>query len=74
MSSTNKDPETGNTQSADVGSGSGNVSQNQSGRNNSQSIKIGGGTGGKTPSVAQTQTGANRQQSVTMDGKKVDTK
>lgn len=74
LSSTQKDAETGNTQSVDVNGASGNISQNQSGRNNSQSIKIGGDGSGKTPSVTQTQTGANRKQSVVIDGKKVETK
>ena len=74
VSSTQKDAETGNTQSADVsGGGSGNVSQNQSGRNNSQSMNISGSASGKTPTVTQSQTGANRKQSITVDGKKVDT-
>lgn len=75
ISSTQNDATTGNKQSADVsGGGSGNISQNQSGRNNNQSIKIGGNTGGKLPTVTQSQTGADKKQSIMVDGKKVDAK
>ncbi|MEO8135787.1 MAG: hypothetical protein ABI831_17650, partial [Betaproteobacteria bacterium] len=74
VSSTQDDPSTGNTQSVNADSG-GNISQNQSGRNNAQSIEIGGNVnGGKTPSVTQTQTGANKKQSIVVDGKKVEKK
>lgn len=52
----------------------GNISQNQSGRNNSQSIVIGGSAPGGTPSLTQSQTGANRKQSIRIEGKKVETK
>ncbi len=71
--SSQTDPKTGNTQSVDAG-GSGNISQNQSGRSNAQSIVIGGTAGGGTPSVTQSQTGADRTQSIVIDGKKVETK
>ena len=75
ISSTQNDPTTGNKQSADVsGGGSGNISQNQSGRNNNQSINIGGNTGGKLPTVTQAQTGADKKQSIVVDGKKVEQK
>ncbi|CAN5187478.1 hypothetical protein BH11PSE11_BH11PSE11_19750 [soil metagenome] len=73
LSSTQKDDKTGNTQSVNVDGGSGNIAQNQSGRNNSQSINIGGNTSSKLPTVTQTQTGADRKQSVKIDGKKVET-
>ena len=63
----------GNQQSISVGSGaSGNISQSQSGVNNSQSISI-GSTDGKT-NITQSQTGVNKSQSITIDGKKVETK
>ena len=75
LESTQKDPKTGNIQSADVsGGGSGNISQNQSGRNNNQSISIGGSTSSKLPTVTQSQTGADKKQSIVVDGKKVDAK
>jgi len=60
----------GNTQSVKA-DGGGNISQNQSGRNNNQSINVGPGVSG-TPSVTQTQTGANKKQSIVVDGKKVE--
>ena len=69
ISSTQSDPETGNQQSADV-SGSGNISQRQSGRNNSQTLVIDGSSG--TPSITQSQTGVNRKQSIKIDGKKIE--
>ena len=70
VDSTQSDAETGNTQSVKA-DGGGNISQNQSGRNNNQSINIGAGVSG-TPSVTQSQTGANKKQSVVVDGKKVE--
>ena len=70
VDSTQSDSETGNTQSVKA-DGGGNISQNQSGRNNNQSINIGPGVSG-TPSVTQSQTGANKKQSVVVDGKKVE--
>lgn len=74
VSSTQSDPKTGNKQSVEADSG-GNINQSQSGRNNSQSIVIGGNVnGGKLPSVNQTQTGANKEQSIVVDGKKVEKK
>ncbi len=74
VSSTQDDPSTGNSQSVNADSG-GNISQNQSGNNNKQSIDIGGNVnGGKAPSVTQTQTGSNRKQSIVVDGKKVEKK
>ena len=70
VDSTQSDSETGNTQTVKA-DGGGNISQNQSGRNNNQSINIGPGVSG-TPSVTQSQTGANKKQSVVVDGKKVE--
>lgn len=70
VDSTQTDAETGNTQSVKA-DGGGNISQNQSGRSNNQSISIGPGVSG-TPSVTQTQTGANKKQSIVVDGKKVE--
>ena len=64
--------DSGNTQSVKA-DGGGNISQSQSGRNNAQSINIGGNVSG-TPSVTQTQTGAGKKQSVVVDGKKVEKK
>ena len=72
VDSTQSDADTGNTQSVKA-DGGGNISQNQSGRSNNQSINIGPGVGG-TPSVTQTQTGANKKQSIVVDGKKVEKK
>jgi hypothetical protein len=72
VDSTQADPDTGNTQSVKA-DGGGNISQNQSGRSNNQSINIGPGVSG-TPSVTQTQTGANKKQSIVVDGKKVEKK
>ena len=72
VDSTQSDSETGNTQSVKA-DGGGNISQNQSGRNNNQSINIGPGVSGK-PSVTQTQTGASKKQSIVVDGKKVEKK
>jgi hypothetical protein len=72
VDSTQSDAETGNTQSVKA-DGGGNISQNQSGRNNAQSINIGPGVSGK-PSVTQSQTGANKKQSIVVDGKKVEKK
>ena len=73
----------GNQQSITTGSGTtGNISQSQSGWNNSQSISIGNadgdakpGKGGSTGSVSitQKQSGVNRSQSLTVDGKKIET-
>lgn len=75
ISSTQNDSTTGNKQSADVsGGGSGNISQNQSGTRNNQSLSVGGNTGGKLPTVTQSQTGADKKQSMVVDGKKVDAK
>ena len=62
----------GNTQSVKA-DGGGNISQSQTGRNNAQSINIGGSVSG-TPSVTQTQTGASKKQSIVVDGKKVEKK
>ena len=70
VDSTQTDADTGNTQSVKA-DGGGNISQNQSGRSNNQSISIGPGVSG-TPSVTQTQTGANKKQSIVVDGKKVE--
>ena len=70
VDSTQSDPDTGNTQSVKA-DGGGNISQNQSGRSNNQSINIGPGVSG-TPSVTQSQTGANKKQSIVVDGKKVE--
>jgi hypothetical protein len=67
--STQSDPDTGNRQSADV-SGSGSISQRQSGRNNSQSLVIEGNSG--TPSIMQSQTGANRTQSIKINGERIE--
>ena len=64
--------DSGNTQSVKA-DGGGNISQNQSGRSNTQSINIGAGVSG-TPSVTQTQTGAGKKQSILVDGKKVEKK
>ena len=72
VDSTQSDADTGNTQSVKA-DGGGNIAQNQSGRNNNQSINIGAGVSGK-PSVTQTQTGANKKQSIVVDGKKVEKK
>jgi hypothetical protein len=72
VDSTQSDSDTGNTQSVKA-DGGGNISQNQSGRNNNQSINIGPGVSG-TPSVTQTQTGASKKQSIVVDGKKVEKK
>ncbi len=72
VDSTQSDPDTGNTQSVKA-DGGGNISQNQSGRSNAQSINIGPGVSG-SPSVTQSQTGANKKQSIVVDGKKVEKK
>ena len=72
VDSTQSDADTGNTQSVKA-DGGGNISQNQSGRNNAQSINIGPGVSG-TPSVTQSQTGASKKQSILIDGKKVEKK
>ena len=66
--------DSGNVQSSDVsGSTGGNVSQNQSGNSNKQSISIGGGTTtGKLPTVTQSQQGSGKEQSIVVDGKKVE--
>jgi hypothetical protein len=72
VDSTQSDADTGNTQSVKA-DGGGNISQNQSGRSNNQSINIGPGVAG-SPSVTQTQTGANKKQSIVVDGKKVEKK
>ena len=72
VDSTQSDADTGNTQSVKA-DGGGNISQNQSGRSNNQSINIGSGVSG-SPSVTQTQTGANKKQSIVVDGKKVEKK
>lgn len=72
VDSTQSDRDSGNTQSVKA-DGGGNISQNQSGRNNSQSINVGPGVGG-TPTVTQSQTGANKKQSIVVDGKKVEKK
>ena len=65
--------DSGNVQSSDVsGGGSGNITQNQSGSRNNQSLSIGGNTGGSLPTVTQSQTGANKSQSIVVDGKKVE--
>lgn len=72
VDSTQSDADTGNTQSVKA-DGGGNISQNQSGRSNNQSIDIGPGVSG-SPSVTQTQTGANKKQSIVVDGKKVEKK
>jgi len=70
--SSSQSDDSGNTQSVNA-DGGGNISQNQSGRNNAQSINIGSGVSGK-PSVTQTQTGADKKQSILIDGKKVEKK
>jgi len=70
--SSSQSDSSGNTQSVDA-NGGGNISQNQNGRNNSQSIKIGSGVSG-TPSVTQSQSGADKKQSILIDGKKVEKK
>ena len=67
----------GNRQSMNVSGGSaGNISQNQSGMGNSQSMSIGSvsNDGGKTPSIVQSQSGVNREQTLIIDGKKVESK
>jgi hypothetical protein len=72
VSSTQTD-KSGNTQSVNV-DGGGNISQNQTGRSNQQSINIGSGVSGGKPNVTQTQSGDGKkqQQTLIIDGKKVE--